>query len=128
MKTIPDEEIKKQGLKYISGEGSAELLIDSAFQRFFTSYSMSFNSRNKRKGNLFHLPFNRVAIDSEAHFTQTVVYIHANAQKHQLCDDFRDYQWCSWQEIMSGKSGMIDSKYLFDWFGSREQLMQFTKK
>jgi hypothetical protein len=61
------------------------LLIESEWKRFFITYSMAFNKQHARKGNLFQRPFKRVEVNKDTHFTQAIIYNHANAQKHQLC-------------------------------------------
>ena len=78
--------------EYLTGTSTTELLLELAWKRFFTSYSMAFNKQQNRTGNLFHRPFKRIEINKESHFTQAIVYIHANAQHHNLCKDFTQHK------------------------------------
>ena len=86
---------------YLEGKESSTRLLEKAFQQFFTSYSMAFNKMYDRDGNLFHRPFKRIEINKESHFTQAIVYIHANPLKHKLVDDFTLYYWSSWKSLIS---------------------------
>ncbi len=109
--------------KYINGAASADELIVLEWKRFFTSYSMAFNKQHGRNGNLFHRPFKRVEVHKDSHFTQAVIYIHANAMKHKLCKDFTQYPWSSWHSLISDKPTLLCRKQLLDWFGGRDRMI-----
>ncbi|TAK49354.1 MAG: hypothetical protein EPO28_00800 [Saprospiraceae bacterium] len=66
-------------------------VLTSQFQRFFTGYAMAVNKQWGRQGNLFHRPFQRVAVQDENHLMWLVYYLHANPKKHGLMEDFRRY-------------------------------------
>ncbi|MBK9571110.1 MAG: hypothetical protein IPO53_15160 [Chitinophagaceae bacterium] len=73
---------------------------------------------------IFYKTFKRVAIENETHFTQTVVYIHANPVKHGLLKDFKDYKWSSWQTLIAeGESSLLRNE-LFNWFGNKESFIK----
>jgi putative transposase len=105
---------------YIEGKGTSAIIIEKAFHRFFTSYSMAFNKMFKRTGNLFHRPFKRVNVAKEQHFTQAIVYIHANPVKHKIINDFEKYKWSSWNSLVSDLPTQLKRKELLDWFGNKE--------
>ncbi|MFT3980161.1 MAG: hypothetical protein QM687_06790 [Ferruginibacter sp.] len=109
--------------KYLAGEVSAELLLEFEWKRFFTSYSMAFNKKQQRKGNLFHRPFKRVHIDNDDYFTQAVIYIHANPAKHNICSDFSKYKWSSWMSALSSKPTLLSREELIEWFGGIEKFI-----
>jgi len=81
--------------KFLKEEINLSELIEHAFKNFFQSYALAFNKQHNRKGNLFYKPFKRVRIDTDDQFLQTVIYIHANAVKHGLTNDFTNYKWSS---------------------------------
>jgi hypothetical protein len=85
---------------------------------------MAFNKMYNRAGNLFHRPFKRVQVNKESHFTQAVIYIHANPLKHKLVTDFTNYYWSSWKALISDSTTQLLRKELIDWFGTREQLIK----
>ena len=64
----------------------------------------------------------------ENHFTQAVIYIHANAQHHNLCTDFSDHPWSSWHTILSDKPTLLKREEVLEWFGGRQQLIEIHKK
>jgi putative transposase len=91
------------------------------FKRLFTSYAMAFNKMHGRKGNLFSRNFKRVEILKDSQFTQALIYIHANGQKHQLVKDFSVYPWTSYHSITSDKPTKILRNEVFEWFGGKER-------
>lgn len=103
-------------------------LIDHVFQRFLISYTMAFNNVHKRKGNLLHRPFKHVHVDKDTQFTQTVIYINANAQKLKLVTDFRKYKWSSYNTILSDSPTKLFRKELLDWFGGKEEFIKILKE
>jgi putative transposase len=118
------EKLKPAEKEYLEGNQSSALLIEKAFHQFFTSYSMAFNKMYNRDGNLFHRPFKRVQVNKESHFTQAIIYIHANPLKHKLVTDFTIYYWSSWKAIISDGNTQLLRKELIDWFGNKEQLIR----
>lgn len=108
--------------KYLDGNLLHGELIEICFKNFFQSYALSFNKMYNRKGNLFYRPFKRILVQNN-HFTQALVYIHANPLKHGLCHDFEKYKWSSWSTLVSGKPCALLRNEIWDWFGSRESMI-----
>ncbi|MEO8769084.1 MAG: hypothetical protein ABI402_03335 [Ferruginibacter sp.] len=105
--------------KFLSQEATIHDLIDNVFKRFFISYSIRFNKFHNRKGNLFHRPFKHVLTDKESQFSQTVIYINANAVKHKLVKEISEYKWSSYHELISENPTTLLRKELLEWFGGR---------
>jgi len=101
-------------------EITLSILIERTFKRFFQSYSLAFNKRHGRKGNLFYKPFKRVKIKNDNQFTMALIYIHANAAKHGLVKDFTSYEWSSWHSIISNQPTLLLRDEVIKWFGSIE--------
>ena len=116
------EKLLKCEQHYLDENCCADELIEFEWRRFLTSYSMAFNRQYKRTGNLFNRPFRRVLIDTDAYFTQAVIYIHANAARHKLCKDFRDHNWTSWHSVISDKPTQLCRSELVELFGGLERL------
>ncbi len=110
--------------KLICGEATLDELMELEWKRFFNSYAMAYNKQQDRKGNLFNRAFKRVEVNKDSHFTQAVVYIHANAQKHKLCKDFTKHRWSSWHTIISTKPTLLCRDRLLDWFGGLEECIK----
>ncbi|WP_315818160.1 hypothetical protein [Paraflavitalea speifideaquila] len=58
--------------KTLLRDASFDELLQLQFRRFFTSYSMAFNTMWNRNGNLFHRPFKRVLVEDEAQYSRLV--------------------------------------------------------
>ena len=113
--------------KFLIDKATTEELIELEWKRFFTSYSMAFNKKQGRTGNLFHRPFKRVEVNKESYFTQAVIYIHANALKHKLCKDFTLYKWSSWYSITGNKPTLLCKEQVLDWFGGLSRFVEVHK-
>jgi REP element-mobilizing transposase RayT len=103
-------------------------LIEQQFNRLFIAYSLSFNKMNNIKGHLFNRPFKRIAIRDNAHFTQLLVYIHANTMKHGILKDFTNYRWSSYRAIITDQPTHIQRQQVLDWFGGRERFIVSHKE
>ena len=103
-------------------------LIEQTFKRFFQSYAMAFNKQHKRNGNLFYKPFKRVKVDRDTQFTMALIYIHSNALKHGLVQNFTTYQWSSWQSIISPHPTLLLRDEVIEWFGSLETFIKVHKE
>lgn len=127
LQTLPPQILKPIEKKYLVNTATTELLLELEWKRLFNSYAMAFNKQHKRKGNLFQRPFKRVEVMKESHFTQSIIYIHANAQHHKLCKDFRRHEWSSWHTILSDKPTHLKREEVLAWFGGRQQLIDAHK-
>ena len=99
-------------------------LMENEFKRFFISYAMAYNNMYKRTGNLFYRTFKRVNVTKDNQFTKTLIYIHANAQKHGLVKQFDQYKWTSYHSLISEKPTKLLRNEIFDWFGSKETFIK----
>ncbi|MEP7142239.1 MAG: hypothetical protein ABI707_05180 [Ferruginibacter sp.] len=119
--------MKPIGKKWLADTATTELLLGLEWKRFFNSYAMAFNKQHKRNGNLFHRPFKRVEVVKEGHFTQAIIYIHANARHHKLCKDFTEHQWSSWHTMLSDMPTHTKRKEVLEWFGGSQQFIDTHK-
>jgi putative transposase len=115
---VEDATSKNQGHRFISQK----------FSNFFNAYTKSINSSYNRTGSLFRERFGRVEIDSDEYFTNLVYYIHANPQKHGYVEDFREYKWSSYHEILMGKSFRVKFRNVIKWFGGIEEFRKFHER
>ena len=107
-----------------NSEPDIHLIVSSAFRKMFQSYAMAFNKQEKRVGTLFQTPFKRNLVESEEYFTNLILYIHSNPQKHNLIKDFRTYKWNSYLPILNNSARIIHAKEEIDWFGGKSQYIQ----
>ncbi len=87
------------------------------FSNFFNAYAKAINKAYERTGSLFERPFERIPVESDAHFMQLVVYIHHNPEKHGLVDDFRDWPYSSYHALVSARPTHLKRDAVLDWFG-----------
>ena len=99
-------------------------LIERQFNSFFVSYTRSYNIYYSIKGHLFESPFKRIAINGDAHLTQTIIYIHANALKHGLVKEFANYKWNSYRSFTSGAHTSLMRNNVLDWFGGVDAFIE----
>ena len=114
--------------QYFLQHTDVNTLVEMTFKRLFTSYAMAFNKMYNRTGNLFYRTFKRIEILRDSYFTQAIMYTHANAQKHQLVNDFTLHPWTSYHSIISDKSTKLLRNEILDWFGGKEQFTKIHKE
>ncbi len=100
-------------------------LASQAFHRLFTSYSKAINKQENRHGSLIENPFKRKEITDELYMANLVFYIHANAQLHGICKDFRVYPWSSYKQILDGDSAVVRCEEVLKWFDDKENFNAF---
>jgi hypothetical protein len=87
------------------------------------SYTNSINNKAQRKGGFFQKPFKRILIADDSHLQQAIIYVHANAQKHQVINDFTRYRFSSYHEIIKESSIYVKSKEIINFFGNKENFI-----
>ena len=120
--------IQRQALFQEKEDVSYSRIVHTQFQRFFTSYSRTFNAAEKRKGNLLNRPFKRILVDSDSYFNQLIYYIHSNPLHHGTQIDFHNYDWSSYKSHLSSKSTFLEREEVISWFGNRERYIRFHQK
>ncbi len=116
--------ISKTEKRFLNNEITLDELMEFYFKSLFQSYALAFNKVNNRKGNLFYKPFKRTEVKKDSHFTQTIIYIHANAQRHKLCRNFAEWRWSSWHSLLSETSTKLKRNEVLEWFGGKERMIQ----
>ncbi len=125
---IKEENRKNHQRKFLKNEINFEEALEFQYKDFFISYAMAFNKVNKRGGSLFVNPFRRIEVTDDSHFTQLIIYHHANVLKHLAQKNFQDYKWSSYQSILSNKPTHIKRQEVLEWFGGREQFIKAHKE
>ena len=55
---------------------------------------------------------------------QAIIYIHANAQKHGLIKDFKDYKYSSYWEIINDITSNVQVNDVLQFFGGKDQFIR----
>lgn len=100
-------------------------IVSHQFKKFFQSYAMAYNKQQDRVGTLFQTPFKRAWIDNDEYFTNMIFYIHANPRKHGFIDDFKNYEWSSYQRILMEKPTKLRKREVLEWFGGKDAYLKF---
>lgn len=98
---------------------TAHDIVSHQFRKFYQSYSMAFNKQHSRVGTLFQTPFKRALIDSDIYFTRLVTYIHTNPQLHGLTNDFRNWEWSSYNRLIAEHPSKLMREDVINWFGNK---------
>jgi putative transposase len=110
------EEIELEGnLVAVSPE-----MASQAIGNCLNAYAKSFNHKNKRTGSLFERPFKRVPIKDEGHLLTVIPYIHQNPAKHGFVDDFRDWPWSSYWDLLAKTPTLLNRPDCLNWFGGHQ--------
>lgn len=103
-------------LTNLSKPKSTHDIVSHQFRKFFQSYSMAFNKQQNRIGTLFQTPFKRVRIEKDSYLQELACYINTNAQKHKLVENFREWKWSSYHNIISNKNTKLLKDELIAYF------------
>lgn len=98
--------------------------ISEQFRLFFMSYSKAVNKQQQRTGSLFQKNFKRLMVKEKGHFGNLLYYIHANAQLHGICTDFREYPYSSFPAYLSKAVSNLKREEVIAWFGSAEAIIK----
>lgn len=95
------------------------------FSNLFNAYAKALNKRYDRTGSLFQRPFGRVEISSNAQLFQLVIYIHRNPEKHGLVNDFQEWPYSSYRELVTGTGkSHLEWDEVMGWFGTINSFIQ----
>ncbi len=106
----------------LKGECGIQLNASKQLGHFFNSYAQSINRSYKRTGPLFESPFERKKIDSDAYITSMIMYCHFNPQLHGFVNDFKEWEFTSYNAILRNDNSLLASDKVLEWFGSAEAL------
>ena len=77
------------------------------FSNLFKTYARAYNTQQNSTGSLFEEHFKRKKIVSNEYLRNLIIYIHRNPENHNIIDDFRKYNFSSYQEIISENNDFV---------------------
>jgi len=89
-------------------DSAIEKYLSKQFANLFSCYTQSFNKVYHRRGSLFVKNFKREPISNKAHFLNEIVYTHRNPIHHGFCENYEDWEYCSYHEIVEGASDLTE--------------------
>ncbi len=106
------------------GKGLFKLNASKQLSHFFNSYAQSINFKHSRHGKLFEEPFRRKLVKNDIYFTSLIYYIHFNPQQHKFVRDFREWEFTSYNSILTDETSFLAKHQVLDWFGGRDQFIK----
>jgi len=123
LENINKQESKTQAMRSFLSDQNSEENFDAMIERQMNSFLVSFanytNNKYNRKGGLFQKPFRRIQVADDIHLQQAIIYVHANAQKHNIVKDFKDHPNNSYSAIVND-AAFFDTKSVLNFFGGVE--------
>lgn len=95
------------------------------FSNFFNCYTKSINKNLERRGSLFVKRFRKVKIEDEEHLKYAIAYVHTNAEKHGLINNFRDWEHSSYKKIISVKPTYLLKEEVLKLYGGVEKFEMY---
>ena len=106
-------------------EGWQPDYVMQQFSNMLNSYSKSFNYKYSRKGALFMDYLRRVEIDTDEQFSSTIFYIHKNPVHHGYCANLTDWQWSSFNAMISTAPTNLLRTEVLNWFGNLDKFIEY---
>ena len=106
------------------GKGEIRLIASKQLGHFFNGYAQTFNRENNRHGSLFEKPFKRKPVELSHYLKTMVMYIHTNPSHHGFVNDFREWSYSSYHDLLGQESTFLRKDIVMDWFGGRDNFIQ----
>ncbi len=120
-----EKEINVAQLSYNTVEKPRQINASRQFAHLFNAYCQSFNKKYKRTGSLFEKPYERKHINSDVYFTRLIYYIHNNPVHHGFVERMHDYEWSSYNTVLSLKPTKLKRKEIINTFGTLDNFIYF---
>lgn len=108
-------------------EDITEKECSQAFSNFFNAYAKAINKAYHRSGSLFKRKFSRIKIENEDYLKRLVLYIHTNAQRHGIIDNFVNYPHSSYHVYIAETETSISKSYILNLFEDIENFIAAHK-
>ncbi len=106
------------------GKGFYQPDASKQLSHFFNSYTQSINKSYNRTGPLFESPFERKCIDDDKYLTSVIYYCHFNPQTHGFVNNFKDWEFTSYDSLLNNHQGFLATEKVINWFGGISQFEQ----
>lgn len=93
---------------------------EKAFKDFFISYAKSINKKYDRTGSLFQYKFKRKQVNDEYYLKNLVLYIHQNPIVAGFCKQLHEWNFSSYNSIVSDLRTKLKREEVIDWFNDKE--------
>lgn len=115
----------KELVSFEKSNDTSSRSLSQPFSNFFNAYAKSINKQYHRTGSLFQARFGRRRVKTEQQLAYLIYYIHFNPQKHEFVNDFRKYQFSSYNSIISDKPTHLVRDQVIGLFGNKLEFIHF---
>ena len=98
------------------------------FANFFNAYTRGVNNATGRSGALFERPFERIPVTNDKYLMQLIVYIHQNPQKPKFVENFQDWNYLSYHELVGNAPTRLQRDKVIELFGSKEDFIRIHQE
>jgi len=120
-----NHEIIHDELKYSTIEKTAEVDPSKQFGFLFNAYTQAVNKKFGRTGSIFENPFERKLVNSESYLKNLIFYINNNPVHHGITDYINNYNWSSYNSVLSDKPTKINRAAILELFGGKESFIEY---
>jgi len=106
------------------GKGNIKLIASKQLGHFFNGYAQTFNHENSRSGSLFEKPFKRKLLELSYHLKTMVMYTHTNPSHHGFVNDFREWPYSSYHDLIDEGPTFLRRDVVMNWFGGRDNFIR----
>jgi len=104
---------------------TTEANLSEALRYLHTNYSVRFNLKEKRKGNIFRKHYKAIIVEKGTYLLELNRYIHLNPVKIGLVGRPEDYRWSSYPLYLDKNKGgkendWLDRDWVLSQFGTTE--------
>lgn len=103
LRKLPTDSLTYMEKQFLMQKAELVELVRMQWTRLFISYSIYFNKKYGRSGNLFFRSFKRKSIVDQQQLHDTIIYVHINPLKHAVAPNWQKYPWSSWRTITRRK-------------------------
>lgn len=101
--------------------------VSRTFGNLFSSYTQAYNKQQKRIGSLFIPNFKRKAVENDSYFTKLLYYIHFNPVHHGFVKNIEDWNYSSFNSLISEKKTKLSKEEVLAWFGDKNRFLEFHR-
>lgn len=95
------------------------------FQSLGSRFVRWYNNKYARSGHLFQDRFFSVPVETDSQYLSTLIYIHNNPVKANMCRFPSEYRWSSFNAFYGEKNPLIDVSHSYDIAGSKDLLQKY---
>jgi len=126
-----NSQLKKENtscsIALLNDEIQVNKFIESQLSRMLSGYTLSFNRRTTRMGQLFKQGTKRVNVKSPSKFVHLISYIHHNPIHHAITDSFQQWTFSSYNAYLRNANTLIAKKEILDFLGGRSEFHRIHK-